>query len=62
MELPHEPTSAWFMPFNMDPPLIGEVDASLFMAIGDAGVGVGGGGAFSEQGRGAGGAGAGAGL
>lgn len=48
MELP-DSSSAWFMPFNMDPPQIGEVDASLFMSIGGAGGG-GGAGSFSEHG------------
>ena len=48
MELP-DSSSAWFMPFNMDPPQIGDVDASLFMGAG-AGTGGGGAGSFSEQG------------
>lgn len=45
---PHEPSPAWFMPFNMNPPQIGDVDASLYMAAG----GGGGGGSFSPQGMG----------
>jgi hypothetical protein len=41
-----EPSSAWFMPFNMDPPQIGDVDANLFLGA------AGGGGSFSEGGMG----------
>jgi Fungal specific transcription factor domain/Fungal Zn(2)-Cys(6) binuclear cluster domain len=42
-----EPSSAWFMPFNMDPPQIGEVDASMFLSPGAAAAGAGG--SFSDQ-------------
>ncbi len=48
MEVP-DSTSAWFMPFNMDPPPIGDIDASLLM-----GSGAGGGGAGAGAGAGAG--------
>ncbi len=47
IELP-DSSSAWFMPFNMDPPQIEDVDAGLFMAAGGAGGG--GTGSFSERG------------
>ena len=46
-----EPSSAWFMPFNMDPPQIGDADATLFMGAGvGSGGGGGGGGSLFEQG------------
>lgn len=63
MEL-HEPSSAWFLPFNMHPPHIGDVDASLYMGAVDGGHSAGGGagggggggggvgGSFSEHGTG----------
>lgn len=31
----HEPSSAWMLPFNMNPPPKGDVGAGLFMAAGD---------------------------
>jgi hypothetical protein len=40
---PAEPTSAWFMPFNMEPPEIGQ-DTDLSGSLGTLGVGYGGGG------------------
>ena len=36
-----EPSSAWFMPFNMEPPEIGQ-DADIFNTMGGAGYGLGG--------------------
>lgn len=48
----HEPSSAWFMPFNMDPPHIGDVDANLFMGDGGGGGGGGDRRSFSEHGMG----------
>jgi hypothetical protein len=47
---PVEPTSAWFMPFNMEPPEMGR-DMDIFGSLGTAGVGYGIGGILVNQGN-----------